>query len=75
MAARKRRIQHVYEITLASGDAEAVLLVAADNESEARHHVRERAASGQISWEGTPTHIFRFAGVNDLGVDEGQRYR
>jgi hypothetical protein len=69
MRAPKRQ-QHQYDVTLKSGQAEAVVLVAAMSALEAGAKARARVALGDVCWEGKPGKRVRIADVQDLGPDD-----
>lgn len=65
--------QHVFEVTLVSGFAEAVMLIAADNVSEAKAAAHNRLAAGDVCWEGVPLPFGQVKLIaKDQGEDEGQ---
>jgi hypothetical protein len=64
--------QHMFEVTLTSGDAEASVLVAAHSAIEARRLALGRAMRREVSWEGTPDCDVAAIRTQDLGEDEGQ---
>lgn len=67
----RHRRQHKYDVTLASEQAEAVVLIAAHTRDEAARRALTRALYGEVSWEGEPGHQYEVTSVVDLGIDEG----
>lgn len=74
MTKPKKPKQHVFEVTLVSGEAEAALLIAANDEADAVEAAWNRLLVGDVCWEGTPARA-NWADkltIEDQGEDEGQ---
>ena len=63
-------MQNIYEVTVVSGNAESVLLIAANSISEARQSAYDRIVSEKdVCWEGVPDEDFEILYIVDMGPD------